>query len=538
MNKTKFLQTASGWGNLGYPKKPYYIRNCGCGEVSIANILIEMQKYANYTPATIQPYCKQYAAPNGNGTYHSGIPAMMKHYGLTEVKEHATMSSLWTELAKGDRVAVYLMGSRRGGSKGVKWTSGGHFVCSVGYEYKNGKHYVYVKDSYSNSPLRNGLISYEENMKNDVVKVWSGKLSGALYGEVEPTSYKPTTPYTGTLPKGTVKEGMKGNDAKACQTFLNWCINAGLSVDGNCGAKTGNAIKVYQKTYGIKVDGSFGSQSRRKAEEIIKDHSYVPKPYDGEYPNTSVKTTEKVSRGGEIVAKAKEYAWPAGTASSKYSYSKGSAKSAYTAALKKYMKKTAKISQTDCGYFSSTCVRATGIANSFLCLPGSYKDSYPKVPGTMTIASKGAINVNNLEPGDVIRYRKTSGQHTVIYIGNGQIAHASRSHAFPRISSTKPWTNSNVKTSTIQVLRAKPISKEVTRNYLKEGDSGEEVKKLQKYINWFFKEKYGKDVLSVDGKFGVNTQNYCKLMQSDLGFSDADGLVGPKTVEAMKAYKK
>ena len=147
MNKTKFLQTASGWGGLGYPKKPWYIRNCGCGEVSIANCIIEMDKYANYTPATIQPYCKRFADAGGDGTILSGIPKIMRNYGMTEVKEHATMNPLWAELAKGDRVAIYLMGSRRGGSKGVKWTSGGHFVCSVGYKYENGKHYVYVKDS-------------------------------------------------------------------------------------------------------------------------------------------------------------------------------------------------------------------------------------------------------------------------------------------------------------------------------------------------------------------------------------------------------
>lgn len=176
MNKTKFLQTDSRWGGLGYPKKPWYIRNCGCGEVAIANIIIEIAKYKKYTPATIQPYCKQFAAPNGDGTYFSGIPKMMKHYGLTEVKEHDTMAQLWKELEKGDRVAIYLMGSRPGGSKKVHWTSGGHFVCSVGYKVKNGKHYVYVKDSYSNSSLRNGWISYEENMRNDVLRVWSGKL--------------------------------------------------------------------------------------------------------------------------------------------------------------------------------------------------------------------------------------------------------------------------------------------------------------------------------------------------------------------------
>lgn len=179
MNKTKFLQTDSRWGGLGYPKKPWYIRNCGCGEVAIANIIIEIAKYKSYTPATIQPYCKQFAAPNGDGTYFSGIPKMMKHYGLTEVKEHDTLAQLWKELEKGDRVAIYLMGSRPGGSKKVHWTSGGHFICSVGYKVKNGKHYVYVKDSYSNSSLRNGWITYEESMRNDVLRVWSGKLPKA-----------------------------------------------------------------------------------------------------------------------------------------------------------------------------------------------------------------------------------------------------------------------------------------------------------------------------------------------------------------------
>ena len=142
MNSTKYMQTDSRWGGLGYPKSPYFIRNCGCGECAIANIIIEIDKYKNYTPATIQPYCKQYADPKGNGTYWAGIPKMLAHYGLTEVKDHATMTPLWTELAKGNRVAVYLMGSRKGGNKGVKWTSSGHFVCSVGYKYENGKEII------------------------------------------------------------------------------------------------------------------------------------------------------------------------------------------------------------------------------------------------------------------------------------------------------------------------------------------------------------------------------------------------------------
>ena len=187
MNKNNYKQYDTRWAKLGYPKSPYFIKDCGCGEVSICNCIIEIDKYKNETPKTIQPYCKQFAAPNGAGTYFAGIPTMMKHYGLTEVKEHQTMAELWKELKKGGHVAIYLMGNRKGGSKGVHWTSSAHFVCSVDYKEKSGKHYVYVKDSNSTSSLRNGFISYEENMRGDVSRVWSGKLPKA---EPAPTPTK------------------------------------------------------------------------------------------------------------------------------------------------------------------------------------------------------------------------------------------------------------------------------------------------------------------------------------------------------------
>lgn len=280
MNKTDFKQYDTRWAKLGYPKAPHYIKNCGCGEVSIANCIIEMDKYKDETPKTIQPYCKQFAAPNGNGTYFSGIPTMMKHYGMTEVKEHQTLSSLWEELKKGKRVAIYLMGDRNGGSKGVHWTSSAHFVCSVDYKEKDGKHYVYVKDSNSTSALRNGWISYEDNMRGDVSRVWSGKLNGTLYTEPKPAKpYVPSTSYTGKLPTKTVKSGSKGDDVKAVQTFLNWCINAKLSVDGNCGSHTVKAItnwqKQYEKAYGLVADGVFGSGSIKAAKKIVA--KYAPK---------------------------------------------------------------------------------------------------------------------------------------------------------------------------------------------------------------------------------------------------------------------
>lgn len=470
MNKTKYMQTDSRWGGLGYPKKPWYIRNCGCGEVSIANIIIEMEQYANYTPATIQPYCKQFAAKNGDGTFWSGIPAMMKHYGLTEVKEHATMKPLWDELAKGGRVAVYLMGSRKGGSKKVHWTSGGHFVCSVGYKYEGGQHWVYVKDSYSNSSLRNGWISCEGNMKNDVIKVWSGKLNGSA-PKPTPSGKLVVDGIGGIATVNRLQDflGMQQTDGitirkdlkkyvpsltaydygKSSPTVLRMQKWLGLSgPDGCWGPNTSRAL---QKKVGATADGIFGVNSMKALQKYLNEHSKAeypaapkPTPAPAKAPTTTAKS--------KIADRAVEYAWPLGTKASKYGYKKGKPKPSYKAALKKYMGKTARVSQTDCGYFASTCARAAG-HKGFKALPGDYKDPYPKLPSTLYIAQQGGAT--NLKAGDIIRYRKSGGQHVVVYLGSGKIASAAREHAFPRVSKGKPWTGSKVKKSTIQVVRAK-----------------------------------------------------------------------------------
>lgn len=283
MNKIKYLQTDSRWGGLGYPKSPYCLRNCGCGEVAICNCIIEMDRFKKYTPAVIQPYCKQFAAPNGDGTYWSGIPAMMKHYGMTEVMEHATMASLWKELAKGDRVCILLMGSRPGGSKGVHWTSGGHYIAGVAYKKSGSEHMLYIKDSYSNSSLRNGWLGYSTHLRNDVVKVWSGKLA------VKKKAHAPTTPYTGKLPTADVKMGSKGENVKRLQTFLNWRFGGypltPLAVDGICGECTVSRInrfkRLYEKKYGLKPNGVFGASSRKVAEKVVA--AYAPEPLKAWY---------------------------------------------------------------------------------------------------------------------------------------------------------------------------------------------------------------------------------------------------------------
>ena len=104
------------------------------------------------------------------------------------------------------------------------------------------------------------------------------RLATSNKAKTESKPYTPSTPYTGGLPSGTVKKGSKGTNVKHVQKFLNWCIGSKLDVDGVCGGLTDKAIRKYQKQYGLKVDGIFGSQSKKKAQAIIKAHAPVPAP--------------------------------------------------------------------------------------------------------------------------------------------------------------------------------------------------------------------------------------------------------------------
>lgn len=282
---------------------------------------------------------------------------------------------------------------------------------------------------------------------------------------------------------------------KAVQKWL------GVEADGLLGPAT---VEAWQKKIGVTADKKFGSKSLAAwsayLDEQMKEPEPEPEPKtetlyrvrkswdDAKSQVGAYKSLENAKKAADqhglnvydengvcvyqgkkkelsaaekIVAKAREFAWPLGTASSKYEYKEkggGTALDAYKTALKQYMKKSAKISQTDCGYFVNTCVRAAGIDPDFDDLPNKYTQAWPKLSSKFKIAHKGELTkavLEKLQPGDIIRYKKKSSQHTLIYLGNDQIAHASRSNAFPRITKAKPWTASNVKKDTIQVLRAK-----------------------------------------------------------------------------------
>lgn len=210
MNKTVYSQLDTRWSKLPYPNKTYTIGSSGCGCVSVTHLLIETEKYKNYTPKTVQPYMKQFAIP-AQGTTHAGIKTALEHYGF-KATQHATMTGLFDTLK--DRkykmgILLFIGGSRGG----VTWTSKGHYVAFTGYKIVNGKHYFYTKDSGGRK--HTGWYCYETQMKGLVYKVWS------------------TVPSTELMNKGTYTIKFKGRGSTGEMASIKVAVDAKVTLPKN-----------------------------------------------------------------------------------------------------------------------------------------------------------------------------------------------------------------------------------------------------------------------------------------------------------------
>lgn len=83
--------------------------------------------------------------------------------------------------------------------------------------------------------------------------------------EEEKPIAKPTGKYSGIIPDPVLKKGSKGDQVGSLQKFLNWYGNFNLKIDKDFGSKTDSALKVFQKTEGIGIDGIYGEVSFGKA---------------------------------------------------------------------------------------------------------------------------------------------------------------------------------------------------------------------------------------------------------------------------------
>ncbi len=238
-----FKQYDGPWSSLPFPGGGTNVKGSGCGLCSVTHILIEDDRYKNYTPTDVRPYMVKWAVRN-KGLIHEGIPDTLRHYGMENVKEFgssASMNDIFTELNKGSRLGVILFYkcNSRGrtiasiGPDGTCWTGGGHFIAFTDYKVENGKHWFYMKDSGSRN--HDGWYSYENSMKSCVFKVWTCK---------NPQGKKSEKPSEKTEPKET-----KVIDVSYVQSSIDWAKVKASGVDGvmiRCGYRGYGSGKIVE----------------------------------------------------------------------------------------------------------------------------------------------------------------------------------------------------------------------------------------------------------------------------------------------------
>lgn len=181
----------------------------------------------------------------------------------------------------------------------------------------------------------------------------------------------------------------------------------------------------------------------------------------------------------------------------------------------------------DCSGFSQWVMKQNGVS----------------LPRTAMEQSKVGTKVswNNLQPGDLVFFDTVDGNgknvdHVGIYIGNGQMIHASsgQGKVVTANINTDYWKSRftvarrNSGTGSTGTSSSGSTSSTPT---LKSGSSGSSVKLAQQKL---IAAGYN---ISADGKFGSKTKSAVIAFQKANGLT-ADGIIGPKTWAALNSTKK
>ena len=322
---------------------------------------------------------------------------------------------------------------------------------------------------------RNGVPNHigfvREHVSTDTINTIEGNTSNKVMLKSRPRKYvcaifRPHFKATFTLKKLSVDGDCGYNTIAGLQKALGGCTvdgilgkatvkrlqqYVGVAQDGCWGKGTSKAV---QKLIGAKQDGDFGPASVKALQTWINKKAFPS--VSGGTTTAPKPTTPTTTNAQKIVNKVNELAWPYGTPSSKWDYKKGNPTAKCKAAMKKHGY-TSRSKMSSCAYFCNTVVRESGVNKSFGSLHGYKKPFSKSESGFIIVWSGKEIPSGLLKPGDIVRYKKTSkDEHVLIYMGNGRIAEARHYHRFGNIyKDEKRYNGSNVKKSTIQVLRAK-----------------------------------------------------------------------------------
>ena len=314
MNKTIYKQADSRWGSKPYPTKASSFAGNGCGCCACTHLVIEQEKYKNYTPENLRPWMvKQGFAYVNQGTTWSGIKLTLQHYGfkVVHIGINDPMSKAWAELNKGNRMGVILFLGGKGPDKTV-WTTGGHYVAFTDYRIKDNKHEFYTKDSGGRN--HDGWYSYESSMKGLIYQMWiverpktttSTPTSSAPAPSTQPSTttqqaaalrtdgvfdkacVKAAQKLFGTTQDGiisgqisTLKQYHKGFSGSikygtGGSAFIK-ALQKWLNLSGPDGQLGPNTIKALQKYLGITADGYWGPDTSKSFQKWLNNNKTLP----------------------------------------------------------------------------------------------------------------------------------------------------------------------------------------------------------------------------------------------------------------------
>ena len=293
MNKNIYRQADSRWASLPYPKGSTF-GGCGCGCCACLHVLIELDKYTNWTPKDLRPYMvNQGFAIKNQGTLWAGITKTLQHYGFSVIN-HPNMTSVWNTL-KDRKYKFGVILFRSGTRGGVTWTTGGHYVAFVDYKIQNGKHYFYCKDSGGRH--HDGWYCYETTMQGLIPQIWTANPpAGSIGGGATPVTPTPTpAPSSDKLvvdgkfgpasikalqkKLGTTQDGKISGQLSSLKKY-----HPGFSSGISYGSGGSAAIKALQKLLGLSSpDGQLGPNTIKALQKSLGLSD--PDGYWG--PNTS-----------------------------------------------------------------------------------------------------------------------------------------------------------------------------------------------------------------------------------------------------------
>ena len=162
---------------------------------------------------------------------------------------------------------------------------------------------------------------------------------------------------------------------------------------------------------------------------------------------------------------------------------------------------------------------------------------YTGINDITIIRNKNNIPKSEWKAGDIcLKFSGNTFEHVFYYPGGTTVIDSTRIYNDP-----KKWTKdviaNQIKERSYKNYTAKVIIRyngngKSYRNYMKMGDKGEEVKKLQRFLNWAINSN-----LVVDGSFGDKTDTAVRAFQTKCKIT-VDGLFGSTSLAKAKEFDK